>query len=264
MRWSTLVLLKPDKNDIFLRADITNPPAAALQAVAQATHIVCATHLGSIDECAADPAATSRVNVEAVRSILRQADSRAVPVYISSNMVFSGEQAGYREDDVPAPSTEYGRQKMEMESWIQKNFPRHVIVRLTKVYGLGRNDGTLFTGWYQALKAGEPIKAVEDMVVAPVFVGDVARTMAALIQANEHGIFHMPGPVSASLFSLAVAAAKAWKLPAHLVEKSRRAEFNWKEKRPYWHTLAVSERLAQLQKFYLTPAQAYSLLENGS
>ena len=249
--------LLSDGGGSLLQADITNPPAALFEVVAQATHIICATHMGSIDECATNPAATRRVNVEAAQDILRQAHSQAVPVYLSSNMVFSGEEDGYAEDDVPDPSTEYGRQKLEMETWIQKNFSRHIIVRLTKVYGLGRDDGTLFAAWHKVLMAGELIKAIEDMVVAPVFVGDVAQSITVLVQKNESGIFHISGPVTASFFELALSAAQAWELPVGLVEKVQRADFTWQEKRPYWHTLTTMRENADFQKTFLTPAKAF-------
>ena len=247
----------PDATGTLLHVDIRQPNKKLLMAVSEASHVICAISGGGIDDCAADSIATRCVNVEAIKNILRKANSQTVPVYLSSNMIFSGEKDGYTEDEVPHPSTEYGRQKLEVETWIQKKFPRHVIVRLTKVYGLGLDDATLFSGWHKALMAGEPIKAIEDMVVAPVFVGDVAQAILSLVQQDEVGIFHMAGPVSASFFELAVGATRAWKLPSGLVEKVQRADFVWQEKRPYWHTLAVTGKIATLQKSFLTPEQAW-------
>lgn len=250
----------PDPTGTLLQTDITQPSSALVEAVGIATHIICATHVGSIDECAADPIGTRRVNVEAVEQLLQHADPSAVPVYLSSNMVFAGEKDGYRETDVPDPTSEYGRQKLVMEEWIQKTFNRYLIVRLTKVYGWAHDDGTMFTSWRAAFQQNQGIRVIEDMVVAPVFVGDVVDTILKLMHEDRSGIFHISGPIADSVAQFAEQAAQAWQADLALVKKVKRADFAWKEKRSQWQTLAVSGQMADAQKLFVTPRHTFEVL----
>ncbi|XP_063224705.1 methionine adenosyltransferase 2 subunit beta-like [Bacillus rossius redtenbacheri] len=65
------------------------------------------------DQVDADPAAATRLNVEATRSLCVVADAVGAPVlYISTDYVFDGKQPPYSVTDLPGPVNLYGRTKL--------------------------------------------------------------------------------------------------------------------------------------------------------
>src|SRR5579862_92659 len=84
--------------------------------------------------CEDDPQGTSKVNFHGMTTLANYlAASGAFLVYLSTNQVFSGNQVFVPADATYEPRNEYGRQKAQVEEWIQKHCPRSAILRLTKV-----------------------------------------------------------------------------------------------------------------------------------
>eukprot|EP00285_Hemiselmis_virescens_P010540 CAMPEP_0173385660 /NCGR_PEP_ID=MMETSP1356-20130122/8275_1 /TAXON_ID=77927 ORGANISM="Hemiselmis virescens, Strain PCC157" /NCGR_SAMPLE_ID=MMETSP1356 /ASSEMBLY_ACC=CAM_ASM_000847 /LENGTH=173 /DNA_ID=CAMNT_0014341561 /DNA_START=59 /DNA_END=577 /DNA_ORIENTATION=+ len=80
--------------------------------------------------CAKDPEASRAINVP---SLLLSAMSAAAPnallVQLSTDQVYDGAKPVYLEGSATEPVNEYGRQKLEFEKLIQKEWPHHVILR---------------------------------------------------------------------------------------------------------------------------------------
>ena len=99
-------------------------------------------------------------------------------IFTSTEFVFDGIKGDYTETDVPNPILIYGKQKLEIEEYIQKILKDFTILRLSKVYGDDINDNTLFTSWYKELLS-EPksITCAYDQIFSPVpfTTGQVTR-----------------------------------------------------------------------------------------
>ena len=67
------------------------------------------------------------------------------PIFLSTDLVFSGVKGKYVEKDIPKPKTLYGKQKLIIEKYIKKNFQNYLIFRLSKTYSFKKNDS--FTNW---------------------------------------------------------------------------------------------------------------------
>lgn len=251
---------RPDPTGGRLQVDIRQPTDTLVSILTKASHVICAISAGSIDECAQDPVGTRAVNVLAMQQLLSHLGPAVTPVYLSTNMVFSGEREGYTENDMPSPTTTYGQQKLEMETWLAQHIRQAIIVRLTKVYGLTHGDGTMFTQWYQALQKKQQIRVAEDIITAPIFVGDVVSTILKLIEIHTSGLFHIPGPIAESIANFALQAAHVWHSDLTLVKKVTRADFHWQQVRPPFHTLVAAEPVRSWQKSFLTPQAAFMAL----
>lgn len=218
--------------------DLRAPSLEWLRALPSINYVFCCAHFGSIDECKRNRAGTAAVNVTGMIKVLEELSGQnIIPVYLSSNMVFSGERPDYIETEIPAPTTEYGRQKLQVEQYIQKTFSRFVIARLTKVYGLERGDGTLITAWLDAWQQGQAVQAVNDMVIAPIYVGEVVEQLVALAERNRSGIYHIGGQEVATVYDFSVRAARFFHIPETNVQPVPRAMFSTVEKRPPFQTL---------------------------
>lgn len=147
------------------------------------------------ESCAADVATSTALNVDSIRSVIdRLVALRIKPVFISSEFVFDGVKGNYVETDAVNPVLIYGRQKVAVERHLERMCGDYAIVRLAKVFGAGRGDGTLFTSWLEAIERGAPIRCAQDQTFSPIHVEDVAEALVRLVESDCRGVFHLAGP----------------------------------------------------------------------
>ncbi len=185
------------------------------------------------ESCAADPAGSRALNVESVCRVLDRLRQWGVtPIFASTEFVFDGSEGRRRETDAIRPVLVYGRQKAEVERRIQESFGRHLILRLGKVFGRQRGDGTLFTKWLDAIERGETIRLATDQIFSPVYIDDVIEAVVRLIDLDLSGIYHVAGGQTASRPEF---------LEMLLEELRRRGPFEPKVARCSLHGLGLNE-----------------------
>jgi dTDP-4-dehydrorhamnose reductase len=186
----------------LVRFDLTRDPVAQLGG--GLSHLILAGAIGDPEKCARDPVGTRKVNVEGTKRVLGEAMAAGIaPVFVSTDYVFEGSVGGYREEDATAPTTEYGRQKKDVEDWLIGSGKPHLIVRLSKVVSHETDVASVLGPWTADIKAGRVIKAARDQVFSPACAGDIARAIAELCDRGASGIWHIAGPRPLSRFELA-------------------------------------------------------------
>jgi dTDP-4-dehydrorhamnose reductase len=181
------------------------------------THAAIAAAVPEIAACERDPVGTRAVNVEGAVELARQLQNEGiVPILFSSDYVFDGEEGGYPDDAVPSPTTEYGRQKAELEAAVGG---LALVLRLGKVYGTERGEGTLLDEMAAQMAAGEKVRAASDQVMTPVLASDVVEAVFALADADTRGVVNVCGPERRSRLELAVALAETIGAAAGSVEE---------------------------------------------
>jgi dTDP-4-dehydrorhamnose reductase len=155
---------------------------------------VCAA-LARLATCAADPEATAFINVHQTSVLISKLLARGIYVlFLSSNQVFDG-QAPLQPADAPySPVSEYGRQKMRMETLLREQMARGApaaILRLAKVVAAPM---PLIDGWIADLSQGRPIRAFGDMTFAPTPMDLVCGAIGSLLEEHATGIFQLTGP----------------------------------------------------------------------
>lgn len=224
-------------NIVFL--DLRNPDVSFLDAIETIGHVYCCARSGTIDQCKKDPTGTAQVNVVGMLTVLAALKKRGgVPVFFSGNMVFPGLRGDYNEDDTTDPVTEYGRQKLQIERVLTRDFDRYIILRLTKVYGVTRGDKSLFTSWLDSWDQKLTVRAVTDITIAPVYVGDMVETLRSLVEKNSYGIWHFPGTQSGTVFDFAQRLASYFRINGNLLVPATQDDFHWLESRPAYNTLS--------------------------
>src|SRR5436305_4941697 len=108
-------------------------------------------------ECHRDPARARRVNVGGTATLAElAAKARARLVLVSTDLVFDGEHAPYREPDPPAPLSVYGASKRAAEEAVLAH-PRHAVARLSLLFGPGLGGRpSFFDEQVAAFRAGRP------------------------------------------------------------------------------------------------------------
>ena len=139
-----------------------------------AVAVLCAA-VTSVARCQADPAGTHAINVEALWTVSQALFAAgAFVVFPSTNLVFDGSVACRRAEELVCPTTEYGRQKAEVEGRLLAAGDQAAVVRLTKVL---TPDMPLIAGWLEALKHGQVIRPCSDMVLSPLSLGFAAEVL---------------------------------------------------------------------------------------
>jgi dTDP-4-dehydrorhamnose reductase len=189
--------------DGLIRLDLAEPDIEPLL-----DHEACviAGARPGIADCERHPSATRAINatgtLAAVRA-LREAGVR--PLVFSSDYVFDGRTGGYPDDAPLRPQTEYGRQKAELERGAGEGV---LVLRLSKIFGLEREDGTLLDEMARILTGGERVRAARDQVFSPLWIGDLVTAVLALQAADAEGVFNLCSPVAWSRLQIARALAE--------------------------------------------------------
>jgi dTDP-4-dehydrorhamnose reductase len=136
------------------------------------------------------------INVVGSAAVARAA-ARCRLVHLSTDLVFSGEHGGYREEDEPAPVNSYGRSKAEAERRVAAAHPAATIVRTSLIYG-GAEPGP------QERLARENRRFFVDELRSPVQVGDLAQAILELLPLDVPGPLHLGGADDVSRFDFAV------------------------------------------------------------
>ena len=146
----------------------------------------------------------------------------ATLVQISTDYVFDGEtDRSYRETDCPRPRSIYGISKLAGEDLVRVRAPRHVIVRVSSLYGAGGSrakGGTNFvTDMLAAQRAGRQIRMVTDQVHSPTYARDAAATILDVLDRDANGTFHISNAGLCSKFDFAAAIFELTGVRADLV-----------------------------------------------
>lgn len=116
---------------------------------------------------------------------------RARLIHLSTDVIFDGRHAPYREDDAPQPLHAYGRAKVAAEQTVAR-YTNQVTVRTSLIYGLEKMDRG--TEWVvQALGAGEPVTLFSDQMRNPILVDSLCGACLELVEHSYRGILHVAG-----------------------------------------------------------------------
>lgn len=131
-------------------------------------------------------------------------------VHVSTDFVFDGlATSPYREGDETRPQSKYGQSKLFGELNVRKENPDALIVRTSWLFGPNGKSfpRTLINRW----REGKSIHVVADQTGTPTYTGDLAKTIADLVELNPAGgIYHAAGPDIMTWRDLAEKAILAW------------------------------------------------------
>jgi dTDP-4-dehydrorhamnose reductase len=214
--------------------DLADPSAVADGfAAAQPEVVLHAGAWARVADCWQDPEQARRVNVDGTAtlcSLAEQAGARVV--FVSTDMVFDGEHAPYREEDVPAPLSVYGRTKAEAEGVVQQR-AENVVVRVSLLVGpsvVGRPS--YYDEQLQTLREGRPLKLFVDEWRTPLGLDEAARALLAIARSDVRGVLHVGGSERLSRLDMGRRLAAEGGLPEALLVPIRRDDLPGREPRP--------------------------------
>jgi dTDP-4-dehydrorhamnose reductase len=214
----------------FVPVDLTDPDAIARAFEAAKPDIV--VHAGAmsrVEACHCDPELASRINTTGT-DLLCRLGGRSRLVYVSTDMVFDGERAPYRESDAPSPLSVYGKTKADGELPVQP-IPNGVVARLSLLFGPTAQP-TFFSHLVQALEVGEPVSLFTDEWRTPLGLAAAARMLIALARSDFTGTIHLGGSERMSRWEMGRRLARHLRLSDAILNPRERNTAGSAEPRP--------------------------------
>jgi dTDP-4-dehydrorhamnose reductase len=156
------------------------------------------------DFCARHPELTRQANVVGMKRLVRETwEIGALPVYMSTDYVFDGTRGLRTENEPRCPTTEYGRQKAEIEEWLEESGQQFLVCRSSKIISGDRDTHSVLGQWLNELEAGKLLRCAVDQIFSPAHVNDTALSMRDLVAVGARGLFNVAGPEPVSRYDLA-------------------------------------------------------------
>jgi len=183
--------------------------------------------------CEQEPERTHQINVNASRHLAALCAKAAIPfLFTSTNLIFDGQNAPYREDAITCPLSKYGEQKVLAEQAILQAYPDATICRIPLMYGLLENTSNFFPNWLKSMKTGERLNAFTDEFRTPVHAADAARGLFLLLDKEKTGIWNLGGQQSLSRYNFALKIAEVFDLPTQHIHPLTQSQLNLSAPRP--------------------------------
>jgi len=211
--------------------------------------IVHLAAMTAVDRCETEPGEAFRVNEEGTRVVVQAAGS--VPVIMpSTDYVFDGTATQpYPEDAEPRPLGVYGRSKLAAER-VLALAPRWAVVRTAWLFGPG---GPNFVDTVlRLLEERDTLRVVDDQTGSPTYTEDLAFGLAALVEGEPRGIYHLVNDGRATWWELAREAAAATGADPARVHRATTEEIARPAPRPRFSVLGC-DRVAREAGLRLRP-----------
>ena len=172
--------------------DITNTSgvAAAIEKCKPDIIINCAAY-NLIDQAQLTPPPAFAVNTQAVEQLaLLCRRYQIFLVHYSTAHVFDGNKRNlYTEGDTPHPVNIYGQSKWQGEEAIQKHLKNYLILRLSWVFGCGKN--CFLTKVSQWANANPALRISSDEISIPMYSQDVVEATLLSLEKGLSGLYHL-------------------------------------------------------------------------
>jgi dTDP-4-dehydrorhamnose reductase len=191
--------------------DVRYPDIRSLQLVERGYRaVLIASAKPNIAFCEQEKDAAYAVNVRGMLELIRQLGQTSLQViFLSSDYVFEGNTGGYSDDTETRPTTEYGRQKAYVEKELPSLTDNYLILRLSKIYGIQKGDGTLLDEMACAFAGAREVRAAQDQVFCPTNVADLVRAITAVQARSLRGVLNVCSPERWSRYDIALGLASA-------------------------------------------------------
>ena len=194
-----------------------------------------------VPKCEEHPDTAFNVNAIGALNLARfAADVDATLVHFSTDYVFDGLlKRPYIESDEPNPLNIYALTKLNGETLIKNNHLKHIIIRISGIYGkvvCRAKGGNFITTMLKAANERDVVRVVRDEILTPTPVDEIAENTYQLLSGDNYGLYHMTCEGECSWYEFAQEIFRQLKLSTPL-EAATVADFPSPVKRPHYSVL---------------------------
>lgn len=219
--------------------------------------IILAAAKSRIEYCENEKEKALQVNICGMKKLVEQLSKSSMQIiFLSTDYVFDGARGNYDDLDPTGPTTEYGRHKEILEKEIKKLTDNFLIIRLSKIFGLKKGDGTILDDLARKIVNNEEILAANDQFFCPTYIGDLVNAIHQIQNHQLKGIFNLCGDERWSRYQLAISLAKQLRCSTKRIKKVNLYDLPSMAGRPLNTTLKCS-RLKEALGFKFRPMQEH-------
>jgi dTDP-4-dehydrorhamnose reductase len=212
--------------------------------------VICAA-ITDVEKCFQNRSLSEQVNVLGTKHLLEAIKkSGAIPVFFSSDYVFHGNLPN-KESDKRNPTTIYGRQKAEVEKYIESNFAEFLLFRTSKLVAKFNHPKNILSQIAHSLSSSQKVSCFEDQRVNPIFIEDIAELLKRAFQKSLNGVYHLGTDKIFTRVELGIQIAKSLNFEANLIQPTRMSDMKFQEIRPT-HNLLSCEKIKSALNFCAT------------
>lgn len=144
--------------------------------------------------CQVNGRETHKINVDTSVNLAGLCADRGIPfVFTSTDLVFDGLHAPYREEDPVSPVNIYGEQKVLAERGILQKYPDAAVCRMPLMFGdPGPAASSFFQSMVAALREGRELRLFIDEFRTPIS-GKTAAQGIFMALGKVRGVIHLGG-----------------------------------------------------------------------
>jgi dTDP-4-dehydrorhamnose reductase len=148
-----------------------------------------------VADCEKNPHLAFEVNAIGVLNLVKLSnDLKFKLIHFSTDYVFDGmKNSPYTEHDIPNPLNIYALSKLNGEIIIKNYCERYFIIRISGIYGkvpCRAKGGNFIHTMIKAAKEKDIVKVVNDEVLSPTSVYEIALLLPSLIHTDVYGLYH--------------------------------------------------------------------------
>lgn len=163
--------------------------------------------LADIEKCESNIEESNWLNSDIPGIVARLCKKNNIQlIHISTDAVFDGTKAPYKEFETYSPISVYGRTKRNGEINVQK-FNEYSQIHRVNFFGTNPRGSSLFDYFYEKLIKGESAHGFTDVKFSTMYAEDTVNNTIHLANSAPPGIYHVTGNESLSKFDFGVAVA---------------------------------------------------------
>ncbi|MDO8339050.1 MAG: dTDP-4-dehydrorhamnose reductase [Candidatus Burarchaeum sp.] len=196
--------------------------------------VINTTAFHQVDLCETERAKARLVNIDAALNLATACEKiGAQYVFMSTDYVFDGTKRGkYSIKDTPNPESAYAESKWQAESELLAMDADNTVARTSVIYGWHPMKKNFITWLLNELRAGKPVKIVDDQYSSPTLADNGAEALLGLVEQEKTGLWHVTGNECLNRFEFARKAAQVFGLDERLISSVKTADLHQVAKRP--------------------------------
>ncbi len=198
-------------------------PDAVIHTAAQSSPNYCQTY----------PEESYSINVTASCNLAGLSADYGIPcAFTSTDLVFDGLNAPYKETDPVCPVSLYGQQKVQAEQGMLERYPKVAVCRMPLMFGTAPPTATSFIQpFIKTLREGKELRLFTDEFRTPVS-GTTAGKGLLLALENVEGLLHLGGKERMSRYDFGRLMVDVLELPQENLKACKQKDVPMAASRP--------------------------------
>ena len=201
--------------------------------VIQPQYVIHAAGLTSVEKCESNPILARKLNVGLAINIAKVCAMLKIPfAHISTDHLFSGNEAFVDENFPTSPINIYGSAKAEAELRVLEENPEALIIR-TNFFGWGTHYRQSLSDFIiRALRVEKKLELFDDVFYTPILAETLAQATHDLMALSAKGVFNIVGSQRLSKFDFGLKLAREFDLDGSLIKATQITRHRLLVKRP--------------------------------